>query len=126
MSTFAIVISLFRLMIAHAFADYAFQTRAMGMGKNRNRPIDMSLVPKGQKVVRVWWHYLTAHALIHAGTVWMATGNVIFGFAEFILHWLIDFAKCQNWTTPHEDQLLHFLCKVAYVAIMHFSLLAMS
>ena len=121
LSWFAMGILLFRLMIGHAFADYEFQTRAMGMGKNRNRSIDMSLVPEGQKVVRVWYHYLTAHALIHAGMVWLATGNPVLGFAEFILHWLIDFAKCENWTNPHEDQILHFLTKIAYVAIIYFA-----
>jgi len=71
----------------------------------------------GQKPVAVWWHYMTAHALIHAGAVWLVTGNVWFALAEFVLHWAIDFAKCENWTNPHADQALHVACKVAYMLL---------
>ena len=106
---------LFKLLIGHALADYALQTDTMARGKNRHNVPQG--IPPGQKVVAVWWHFLSAHALIHAGAVWLVTGNVWFGLAEFVLHWCIDFAKCENWTNPHQDQAFHVACKVAYVLL---------
>jgi hypothetical protein len=102
----------FKLMIGHALADYPLQGEAIARGKNRHNP--PFGLPPGQKPVAVWWHYLTAHALIHAGFVWAATGNVWCALAELVLHWVIDFGKCENWTDPHQDQALHALCKVVY------------
>lgn len=103
---------LFALLIGHALADFPLQTEAMAWGKNRhNTPAN---IPAGQKPVAVWFHYLTAHALIHAGFVWLITGNVFFGVAELLLHWIIDFVKCENITNPHQDQGLHVACKVLY------------
>jgi len=107
---------LFALLICHALADYPLQGDAIAKGKNRHNP--PFGIPPGQKPVAVWFHYLTAHALIHAGFVWLLTGSVIFGLVEFALHWFIDFAKCENWTNPHTDQLLHIACKIAYVLIL--------
>jgi hypothetical protein len=37
---------------------------------------------------------------------------------EFVLHWWIDFAKCEKWTNFHQDQGLHLLSKLAYVAAL--------
>jgi hypothetical protein len=106
----------YALLIGHALCDYPWQGDAVAKGKNRHSP--PYGIPPGQKPKKVWFHYLTAHALIHSGAVWAITGNVYLGLAEFILHWLIDFAKCENWTDPHQDQLLHIACKAlwAYLA----------
>lgn len=106
---------LFKLLIGHALADYPLQGDAIAKGKNRHNP--PYGIPPGQKPVAVWFHYLTAHALIQAGFVWLITGQVKWAVAEFILHWAIDFAKCENWTNPHQDQLLHILCKIGYVVV---------
>jgi hypothetical protein len=106
---------LFKLLIGHALADYPLQGDAMAKGKNRHNP--PYGIPTGQKPVAVWSHYLTAHALIHAGFVWALTGDVWLGLAEFALHWFIDFIKCENITNPHQDQALHIACKVAYVVL---------
>ena len=106
---------LFKLLIGHALADYPLQGDATAKGKNRHNPPHG--IPPGQKLVAVWWHYMTAHALIHAGAVWIVTGSMWFALAEFVLHWCIDFAKCENWTNPHADQALHVACKVAYVLL---------
>jgi Protein of unknown function (DUF3307) len=103
---------LFALLIGHALADYPLQGEAIAKGKNRHNP--PFGIPPGQKPVAVWWHYLTAHALIHAGFVWAITGIVWLGVAEFVLHWIIDFAKCENWTNPNGDQALHVICKIIY------------
>lgn len=107
---------LFALIIGHALCDYPLQGDPMAIGKNRHIP--PRNVPPGQKVCTIWPYWLTAHALIHAGAVWLITGNVWCALAELILHWWIDFAKCENWTNIHADQALHIVCKVAYVAIL--------
>jgi hypothetical protein len=40
------------------------------------------------------------------------------GVCEFFAHWVIDFFKCENAYTPHMDQFLHAMCKVAWVLIL--------
>ena len=104
---------LFVLLVAHAFADFAFQPTDMATGKNRHRrPANL---PPGQKYTPCWQYWLTAHALVHGGTLFLLTGSFICGVMETVAHWIIDFMKCENWTNPHTDQLLHFLCKVFYL-----------
>lgn len=105
----------FKLLIGHALADYPLQGDAMAKGKNRHNP--PYGIPPGQKPVAVWTHYLTAHALIHGGFVWAITGSPALGLVECVLHWIIDFAKCENWTNPHQDQFLHIACKAVYACI---------
>ena len=103
---------LFFLLSGHALADFTLQTDTMAKGKNRNRKVDMSLIPPGQKYVPCWPYWLTAHALIHGGIVAIVTGNVYLGIAEAVAHWIIDFGKCENWYGIHVDQGLHMLCKI--------------
>lgn len=107
---------LFALLIGHALADYPLQGDAIAKGKNRHNP--PYGIPTGQKPCAVWWHYLTDHSLIHSDFVWLLTGYVAFAIAELVLHWWIDFAKCENRTNPHEDQALHVCCKISYVIII--------
>ncbi len=109
----------FALAIGHAFADFAFQSQFMAVNKNRN------LMPKDTddgKPSTMWVHVLTAHCLVHAGVVWVILGSChaawMFALAEASLHWVIDFAKCDGKTTFNTDQALHYLCKLAYVAII--------
>lgn len=94
----------FKLLIGHAVADYPLQGDTMVKGKNRHNPIWG--VP--------WWYWLTAHSLINAGAVLVITGNGWCAVTEFVLHWVIDFSKCDNWINPHGDQFLHVLCKLGY------------
>ena len=103
----------FKLMFAHFFADITLQSEKLSKGKNRNKKSDY--IPPGQKYVACWPYDLTAHAITHGGFVYIATGNVLLGIIETVLHWVIDFAKCENWTNPHTDQLLHFMCKIGYI-----------
>ena len=105
----------FKLLIGHALADFAFQSDVMAKGKNRHH--EMSYVPVGQERVAIWFYYLTAHALIHAGVVWAITGNVLLALAELVLHWVIDFAKCEGWINLHTDQSLHIICRVLYTTV---------
>jgi hypothetical protein len=99
------VLLLFKLIIGHALVDYSLQNDTMAKFKNRH--ILNNTVP--------WYYFMTAHALINAGMVWAVTGNVSFGIAELVLHWVIDFAKCEKWINVHADQGLHILCKLMYV-----------
>jgi len=110
----------FKLYIAHALADFALQTDAMAKGKNRHNKPDY--IPAGQKFVPCWHYWLTAHALIHAGGVWWATGIMWLGLVELVMHWLIDFLKCEGLTNPNQDQFLHFVCRLAYCPFVLWSL----
>jgi len=104
--------ALFALSIGHAVADYPLQGEYLAIGKNRRfliRLQDPSRPPQ------IWVACMGAHCLIHAGTVWIITGSVIVGLAEFMMHWGIDMAKCEGKTSFNQDQILHILCKVAYV-----------
>ena len=65
--------------------------------------------------MRVWPYWLTAHALINGGMVYLATGNVIYGIFETIIHWFLDFLKSDNITNPHIDQFVHIAVKVLMV-----------
>ncbi|RFC45048.1 MAG: Protein of unknown function DUF3307 [Verrucomicrobia bacterium] len=107
----------FALLIGHVLADYPLQTEFMAIGKNhrRARPLPGSLA----ETRGVWVHCLTAHALVHAGAVWMITGSMTLALIEAGLHWGIDFAKSAGLTNLHVDQTLHILCKVGYVWAIH-------
>jgi hypothetical protein len=70
-------------------------------------------VPKG-----LWIHALTAHSFIQAGAVWLITGSGALAFVEFIIHWFIDFIRCDNWISFSTDQLIHYFCKVVYAALL--------
>jgi hypothetical protein len=95
-------------------ADFALQGKFLAIRKNRHiKSIDYI----GDSPGSLWVYCLTAHSLVHAGAVWVVTGNPVFAFAEFVIHWLIDFVKCEKWTNFHQDQGLHILSKAVYVAI---------
>lgn len=102
------MLTLFYLLLcAHAFCDFPLQAGPMAVEKSRHSRSDL------QKGVP-WFYWLTAHALIHGGAVYLVTRSVTLGLVETILHWVIDFAKCEGWTNIHADQLMHILCRVGY------------
>lgn len=109
----------FLLIIAHSVCDYALQSDTMAKGKNRNRELDLSKIPPGQKPLKhVWVYWLTSHSLIHSGGVYLVTGSIYLAIGEFVLHWLIDFLKCENITTIDIDQGLHIACKILWIVIL--------
>lgn len=110
------LIILFLLLLGHAFADFSFQSSEMGKGKNRNRVPEN--VPPGQTPTAVWPYWLTAHASVHAGFVILITGNIFLSLGELFAHWIIDFFKCENELTVHQDQALHLFCKVIWAALL--------
>jgi hypothetical protein len=104
----------FALLIGHALADFPWQGEYLARFKNRHHP--------GQDIrghsETVWPYVLTAHALIHAGVVWLITGSFFLGLLEFVLHWVIDLAKNEGWSNFHIDQGLHVATKVLIVVLL--------
>ncbi len=103
---------LFALIIAHVLFDYPLQGDFLAKYKNRHYKSDEPTPPL------LWAHCLTAHSLMHAGAVWAITGSFIIGLIELVLHWIIDFIKCEGITNIHSDQALHILCRIGYVVAM--------
>ena len=111
----------FALAIGHAFADFAWQSEFMAVNKNKN------LVPKDTddgKPSSMWLHVLSAHCLVHAGTVWVVMGSLQLAWAvalfEFVAHWTIDYVKCAGRTSFNVDQSLHYACKILYVTAVFY------
>jgi hypothetical protein len=115
----AALVIFFALVIAHAVADFVLQPEFLALGKNRHADLSKFF---GEKTPPpgLWIHALSAHSLIHAGAVWLVTGSVVLGLVEFILHFVIDFIKCEGKTGFSVDQLLHYACRGGYVAILYF------
>lgn len=107
----------FAFCIGHSLADFPLQGDFLAHGKNRHaKPVPLASCAPAPRYL--WVYCLTAHALIHAGFVWAISGKVSLGLAEFIAHWVIDFAKCEGKTSFAMDQLLHVLCKVVWIALL--------
>lgn len=107
----------FALVIGHALADFPLQGDFLSRGKNRHTE-PPKLADGKQSPSDLWIYLMTAHALIHAGFVWLFTGLIVFALAEFVLHWLIDAMKCEGKTSFAMDQWLHVLCKAVFVIIL--------
>ena len=101
---------LLSLLAAHVFADFVFQGAVMATWKNRHK--------KHPTPCPCWAVWLTAHAVVNAACVFYVTQSLGLAIAEFILHWLIDLAKCEGQLGPHRDQLLHVICKVTYWGLL--------
>lgn len=106
--------NLFILIFGHALADFVLQPDAMGYGKNRNDKIH----DKEHSLFPVWWYWLTAHAMVHGGVVYLITDSLLLGVIESVIHWVTDFAKCEGWIGMHQDQAIHIGCKVAYAFVL--------
>ncbi len=96
------------LIVGHALADYPLQGEFLSRAKNRFTP--MAGVP--------WYQALGAHAVIHGGAVGWVTGSMLLGVLEVLAHALIDDLKCGHRISYNVDQLLHVLCKLAWVALL--------
>jgi hypothetical protein len=103
---------LFLLLAGHALMDYPLQGEFLSTCKNRHLLDDRK---DPTRPVSIWPICMTAHCLLHAVMVWAVTGCFVLCLVEFVLHWIIDYAKCENWTTFQQDQWLHILCKIGYV-----------
>lgn len=102
----------FWLCVGHALADYALQSDFMAMAKNSNTELG-----------RVFWpHVLTAHSLIHAGFVMLFTGVLVLALLEFAVHFITDWAKCQNKITLRQDQCIHYGAKLLWIVLFSLKL----
>jgi hypothetical protein len=111
------LILFFAMAIGHALGDYPLQGSFLASGKNRH--IDSSTFFGGSEASPILWiHSLTAHSLIQAGLVWVVTGSGALALAEFVLHWIIDFVRCEKWIGFTLDQALHLACKMIYALIL--------
>lgn len=98
------------LLVGHAVADYPLQGEAMATEKDRHSKTPLQIyVP--------WFYWLSAHALIHGGVVALVTQSIWLGVAETLVHWFLDFIKCEGWTNIHQDQALHVACKGVWAAL---------
>ena len=95
------------LIFAHMLADYPLQGDFLSRAKNRTAPIPGF----------PWWQALTAHAIIHAGFVYVITGSIALGACELVAHWITDDLKCRGKIGLNADQAIHLLCKVLWAAI---------
>ncbi len=112
-----ILILFFAMAIGHAIGDYPLQGEFLATGKNRN--LDSNRFFGGEEVSPIlWFHALTAHSLIQAGMVWIVAGSGALALAELILHWIIDFIRCEKWIGFTTDQAFHFGCKLIYAIIL--------
>ena len=104
------------LLIAHALCDHPLQGQFLALNKNRH------YLPKDEQLrtTTLWPYCLSAHALIHAGGVWLVTGSQLLGIIELVLHWIIDLLKEEKIINLHVDQLLHLLCKAAYIIALAY------
>lgn len=107
---------LFAFLVLHALADFGLQGPFLARAKHRRA--DLSEYFGEEVPPLVWVHVLTAHALMHAGGVWLVSGSVVLGAAELVLHWVIDLAKGEGKFGFQVDQALHIACKIAYVAAL--------
>jgi hypothetical protein len=106
---------LFFLIAAHFLMDYALQTEMIATCKCRD-----SEQPLAKAVP--WYHWLTAHAVLHGAAVgvvirwfeydWTVVATL--AMCETVIHWIIDYGKCQNWFNIHADQAFHFVCKILW------------
>ncbi len=107
----------FSLLIGHMLGDYPLQGEFLATGKNRH--LNATNLFEGNTPPRhLWVHALTAHSLIHAGIVWAITSSAAFGIAELVLHWIIDFCRCEKLFSFNIDQALHVLCKLIYATLI--------
>jgi hypothetical protein len=104
----------FQFLVGHALGDYVFQRDIMATSKSRHAEVYKTAGPGFPG----WYYWLFSHALIHGGLVFLISGSALLGIIETVLHTIIDYSKCEHWIGLHFDQVLHLLCKVAYIYII--------
>jgi len=101
---------LFAFTIGHALADYPLQGDYLAREKVRSQAGTLAS----------WVMALSAHALVHAGAVWLISGSMALGAVELVLHWMIDLAKGERRIGLVTDQLMHLACKGGYVLALSY------
>ena len=109
------------LAIGHVLADFPLQGVFLSEVKNRHLQKSQPVNTRSPKGALDSGH--ERHALIHCGLVWLITSSVILGPIEFVIHWIIDCAKCEGWIGFNTDQLLHYCSKLTYVALTYYGII---
>jgi hypothetical protein len=109
---------LFWLVIGHFVVDYCLQGSTVAAQKS---PLPGARNEALAKAVP-WPYWLTAHALMHGGTVMLITGSLALGLLETAVHWVTDLAKCYRKIDIHMDQAIHLGCKVAWLVVWRSAL----
>ena len=104
----------FQFLVGHALGDYVFQREIMATSKSRHAKI----YETAGRGFPPWYYWLISHALVHGGAVYLISGSALLGFIETVLHTIIDYSKCEHWFGLNTDQILHILCKVAYIYVL--------
>lgn len=95
------------LIAGHFLGDYPLQGEFLAAAKNRAHPVPG--VP--------WYHALAAHAAIHGAIVAFATGIWWLFFAEALIHFITDDAKCNKRLSFDQDQAIHIACKIGWFGL---------
>lgn len=90
------------LFLGHLVADYPLQTDFIA--KYKSRLANIPQIP--------WYYVLLGHAGTHGAMVGLITGSMVFSAVETLLHFFIDWAKCEGKTNIHVDQVIHVTCKI--------------
>lgn len=98
------------LVAAHFLFDYPLQGDWLSKIKNPN----VKLVPNET----IWPLALLGHAWIHAWAVLFITNRYDFFVVEFITHAITDYAKCLGTITYNQDQAMHLMIKLMFVALL--------
>jgi len=106
---------IFWLFVGHSLGDFALQTDWMARFKSRHAVLPSSA---SKRPDLIWMHVLAAHSGIHGGLVAIVTGNWLLGLAEFVIHFAIDYFKCEGKFGFHTDQFLHLSCKVLWIVYL--------
>lgn len=93
------------LIFAHYLCDFGLQNDFIAKFK----------VPKS---AGFWVHVMVAHCSMQALGVLLVTKNPYLALAEFVSHFIIDYAKCTQKLTFNQDQALHLFCKCVWFYLM--------
>jgi len=96
------------LVVGHVLADYPLQGEFLAKSKNRFLPVPGT----------PWYQAMAAHAIIHGGAVFLATGSLLLGVLETVAHAIIDDAKCAGRISYNVDQALHIGCKIIWIVLL--------
>ncbi len=109
----------FMLFAGHAVGDFALQTEWLATNKNRN--VRLRFPPEQRAQMEVIWPWLlSAHALIQGAMVFLVTQRLSLAIGETVVHWFLDFGKCEKWFGFNTDQFLHIATKLVWVALIAY------
>lgn len=95
------------LCAGHALCDYPLQGDFLARGKNHKVPFP------GMPA----WQLLLAHCLIHMGMVFLITRSPWLALAELAVHFVTDWAKCDERISFNQDQAIHYFCKFLWAVL---------